>query len=144
MTKLFRMAAHEFIKHLRRPSFLIITALVPLIGAGLTLALGGQAARGLPGAGTSAQLANFHGSIGYVDAAGVIKGAPHEFPPTLFRAYPDENAARAAVASGEVSAFYVIPRDYLQSGAITRYARQLQLSAPDADLFKTLLRTNLL
>lgn len=140
MTKMFRLALHEFLKHLRRPSFILTTLLVPLIAAaitfGISLARGGsQEAGPLPGA------QDFEGTIGYVDQSGLIAQVPPEIPPSLFRAYPDEAAARAAVAAGEARVFYVIPPDYLQRGTVIRYAREL--SGGEQELFRTLLRAAL-
>jgi hypothetical protein len=56
---------------------------------------------------------------GYVDQSGLIQALPPDLPNDAFRAYGDEDAARAALKSGEISAYYLIPEDYLESGQIS-------------------------
>lgn len=55
-------------------------------------------------------------AIGYVDAAGIVAALPADLPPGLLRAYPDQDAARAALAAGEVSQYYLIPADFVATG----------------------------
>jgi ABC-2 type transport system permease protein len=142
MTKLFRLAIHEFLRHVRRPSFILTTLLVPLIGAAITFGIGLTRNRSQPDAGALPGAGDFRGTIGYVDQSGLITQVPPELPASLFRAYPDEEAARAAVVTGAAEVFYLIPRDYLQTGAVIRYARQL--GGGEQELFRALLRANLL
>lgn len=62
--------------------------------------------------------------IGYVDLAGVTQStaaasyAPDEGAPGVV-AYPDEDAARSALESGQVQGAYVIPADYLAERRLT-------------------------
>ncbi len=55
---------------------------------------------------------------GYVDASGVI----HEIPASISRGflipYPNEDAALQALQDGEISAVYLVPADYLDSGKL--------------------------
>ena len=52
---------------------------------------------------------------GFVDQSGWIKVIPPEFQGSLF-AYEDEEQAKKALGSGQITAYYVIPRDYLETG----------------------------
>lgn len=145
MNKFLLIARHELTKHLRRPSFLIITLAIPLVGLAVTLVVGMLNRTEAPTpTGVAAQAGRFEGRIGYVDNAGILTTTPDDFPPDLFRAYPDEAAARAAIAAGEVALFYVLPADYIQTGSVTRYAPQIQIDLADSDLFRTLVVANLL
>lgn len=52
--------------------------------------------------------------IGYVDHAGVIVSLPAGLPSGLLQAYDDETAADAAMASGVIEQYYVVPEDLLE------------------------------
>lgn len=55
---------------------------------------------------------------GYVDYSGTIQALPEYLQAGSLKAYADESAARQALEAGEIHAFYLIPVDYLDSGAI--------------------------
>ncbi|MEW6092556.1 MAG: ABC transporter permease, partial [Chloroflexota bacterium] len=68
-------------------------------------------------------------------------------PAGTFIAYPDEAAARLALESGEIAAFYLVPADFIESGEIT-YVRPdfspLSSGSEDqSDLFSWVLQFNL-
>lgn len=54
---------------------------------------------------------------GFVDPNGLIRVIPGEFQEYLF-AYEDEEQAKRTLQSGEITAYYVIPGDYLETGKI--------------------------
>ena len=61
-------------------------------------------------------------------------------------AYPDESSARQALAAGEISAFYIVPADYLQTGKITSIRpdlNPLSTSSAQSTLFTWVLQVNL-
>ena len=113
LRKWFLVARHEYNKMVRRKSFLIGTLGVPLLivvvmAVAISVAVGGADDR----------------PVGYVDHAGVLDASL--LPPEKgrrraieMRAYPDEDAARAALESGEIQALYVLPAEYLASGRMT-------------------------
>ncbi len=141
MNRLLLIARHEFLRHVRRPGFVILTVAVPLIGMIVTLVLGAINRNADP---TAALPGQFSGTIGYVDQAGILNTVPEYFPPNLFRAFPDEAAAQAALSSDAIQSYYLLPADYLQSGAVTRVAQQVQLSSDETQIFEQLIVANLL
>lgn len=56
--------------------------------------------------------------IGYVDEAGLIAQLPQGIPPEMLRAFPDEDAAQAALAAGELRQYYLIPMGFVESGEL--------------------------
>jgi len=55
-------------------------------------------------------------SEGYVDLAGLVQTLPSWLPAGALQSYPDEFSAQKALASQEISAYYVIPVDYIRTG----------------------------
>ena len=55
---------------------------------------------------------------GFVDHSGLIQILPPELPEDALRSYNDERAAKDALLSGEISAYYLIPENYIESGQI--------------------------
>jgi len=55
---------------------------------------------------------------GYVDLAGLISTIPADLPQDIFVAYPSEDTAAQALQEGEISAYYVIPEDFLEQGTV--------------------------
>jgi hypothetical protein len=55
---------------------------------------------------------------GYVDQSGLIEVIPDDLSPDHLLPYADEEAAREALAAGEISAYYVIPADYVERGEL--------------------------
>lgn len=116
MNKIWIIARHEYWVNLRRPGFLIMTALVPLLGF-VALLVGtffsGQAGNFLQQIFVSGSRLN-----GVVDQSG-------QFTPILpdyqeqFILFADVEAGRAAVASEDIRRLLVIPPDYMQTGEIT-------------------------
>jgi ABC-2 type transport system permease protein len=83
-------------------------------------------------------------TIGYVDEAGIIVGLPTAVPPTLFRAYPDEAAAQAALANGTIEQYFLIPADYLANGEFILVEREFSPFGRGNDaLFDYILTYNL-
>ncbi len=143
MDKFWLIARHDFFKHLLRPGFIGLTLAIPLIGLAVMLVmsfLGRDVAPTALDTITDAMVAQ---NIGYVDQSGLIVAVPDYLPADQLLAFADESEARAAVDTGEIAAFYLIPPDYLQHGQITRFAPQVQFNVGDDTLIESLLRFNL-
>ena len=112
MGKTLIVARHELRTMLSRTSYRVMTALIPC--AFLLLFIGGAIFAALAGGEFEPQSR----TVGYVDQAGIISGH-HEQGLTTFEAFPNESAARQAVAAGDVVAAYVIPPNYMESGSIS-------------------------
>lgn len=116
MRNVWIIGRHEFLTALLRPSFIIITLLIPFLGLlslGVAAFAGGQASSFL-----ATQFDPGIHTIGLVDNSGV-------FTPLLpkynqdFRAYSDEDTARAALQAGKIDVMLVFPTNYMQTGHIT-------------------------
>lgn len=81
--------------------------------------------------------------IGYVDESGLFADAGELTP--FFVIYEEETAVRAAVESGELSAYYHIPADYMESGELSRYSIELSIvDNVDQTIFRQFLLLTLL
>lgn len=110
----------ELVNSLTRRSFLLAAFGIPLISTLLfaAVALVNRSAPGAvaeiinpgrPGAGLPE---------GFVDHSGLIEIMPEDISEEVLRSYQDVDAAQLAVIHGEISAYYVIPEDYLEQGQI--------------------------
>lgn len=57
-------------------------------------------------------------SEGYVDNSGLIRTIPENIPEDQLRAFTNEDSAAIALRSGEISAYYLIPDDYVETGHV--------------------------
>lgn len=124
MHKTLTILKNELISLLSRPSFWLTTLGLPL-AAVLVFGVIGGLNRNASASQAVSQI--FLGPQtprveGYVDLSGIIQAVPPTIPPGTFLPYSDEAAARRALEAGEISAYYVVPADYLQRGEI-RYIR---------------------
>ncbi len=126
MHKIGVIAQHEYLVNVRRAGFIIMTALVPLLGAlGLLVAafFGGQAS-----AFFERQFAPEPEKIGVIDHLGA-------FTPILpayqerYHLFADEESGRAAVEADEITTLLVIPEDYVERGQVLVLSKGGALSA---------------
>jgi ABC-2 type transport system permease protein len=137
MRKLWLVAKHEYLRMVRRRSFLIGTLAVPVLiavvmGISIAFSIGNRDDR----------------PLGYVDLAGVLDvdaGSSDEGTSRLveMRAFADEASARAALEEGEIQAFYVLPDDYRQEGKLALYYWDDPPSDAVREQFDDHLRANL-
>ncbi|MDY6873273.1 MAG: ABC transporter permease [Chloroflexota bacterium] len=123
MKKIWLVLKTEFINTVTRRSFILTLILVPLIPA---LILGGMALFGGNDNGGQGEITQPEQSAdvaeGYVDQADIITKLPDWIDQGRLMRYDSEDAARRDTQSGVLQAYYVIPADYLETGAI-RYVR---------------------
>jgi ABC-2 type transport system permease protein len=148
MKKTFLILRHEIITILSRPSFLFAMFGIPIIGSMLFVAAA-QLNKGNPAQNVITQLISSPTTTqaeGYVDLGGIIKEIPTSVKPGLLIAYPDETSASQALAKGEISAYYVIPQDYIQSGEITNIRSNFNplVGSGQFSLLEWILQVNLL
>jgi ABC-2 type transport system permease protein len=148
MKKILLILKNEIITLISRPSFWLALLGLPLAG-GLVFAGVGAINKNANASQTVNQV--FSGPQdtrpeGYVDLSGIIRQIPETVPAGLFTAYPDEGSARKALVTGEISAFYIVPADYIQTGRIT-YVRPdlnpLASSGTQSGQFTWILQVNL-
>ena len=82
-------------------------------------------------------------TIGYVDQAGLIAAIPEPVPADAFRPYDDVEGAQEALEAGEISAYYLIPADYRESGRVERVSLRFPAAPPDTATFDWVLVSNL-
>lgn len=113
MQRTLRVAGHEFLRHVRRPSFLLTTALLPII-LGVVVLLTGNPAAGA--AGPDAPLPTAE-QVGIVDASGLLAATDSNEDGTV-QIFADEATARAALGAGTIAGYYRLPADYLSGGTV--------------------------
>jgi len=148
MKKILIVVKNEITTILRRTSFWLAALGVPLMGAVIFGAVGiinknAAATQTVTQVLTGPQVVR---PEGYVDLGGIIRQVPASVPDGMLIAYPDEASARRALEADEISAFYLVPKDYIQKGTIT-YIRPdfnpLASSGDQSYRFTGLLRVNL-
>jgi len=126
MRKILIVARHEYLVNVRRVGFIVMTALVPLLGAvGLLIAafFGGQAGQFF-----ESTFVRETGKIGLVDQLGT-------FTPILpayqeeFSLFADAQAGREALRSEEIGSLLIIPEDYVESGRVRIVTKEVGFSA---------------
>ena len=146
MKKTLWVILHEIRAALGRKSFLIMGLGLPLaIGiVALVLGLVNRDAT-LDPLGFAAGDAAAPVVEGYVDEAGLIERVPTDIAPGRFIEYADQGAALTALRAGEIEGFYLIPADYVESGALSEVRLRFDLLHQDSSdaLIRWLLVSNL-
>jgi ABC-2 type transport system permease protein len=121
MNKIWLVLRQEIVNTLSRKSFLFAMFGIPIIGI-LVFLVASQLSKANPAQNILSQLISSPPSVqtqGYVDLSGIIKEMPASVPESVLVAFPDEASAMQALKSGEISGYYIIPPDYIQTGTIT-------------------------
>ena len=133
MRNIWLVIKHEVVTMLKRPSFWVMTFLMPALLLGLQiysaiqdsdLDLGSADADKTEETSTTDMPV-----IGLVDEAGLIAEMPAEFPPDLFLPYTDEATARAALEADEIEQYVHISADYVATGDVTVYDKDFRILA---------------
>ncbi|MDY6893277.1 MAG: ABC transporter permease [Chloroflexota bacterium] len=138
MKKAILIINHELKQTLKRKSFIIMTAALPLL-----LLLGYGIYEGVQHW--------YHpsdtdiNSIGYVDKAGGFDDYTTQLGITFIQ-YSSEEEAKDALLGREVREYFVIHADYLSSGLITRYTadREVEMPGERWSQMRTFLLSNLI
>jgi ABC-2 type transport system permease protein len=120
MKKTSIVILNEIITRITRPSFLIVTFGIPILGFVLltvvtNLNKGNEASLGGL-IGTSMEDADM--SEGFVDYSGLIDVIPSDLPPNRLVPFEDEASALLAMRTGEIRAYYLIPEDVVENGEV--------------------------
>ncbi len=148
MNKTLLILKHEIITILSRPSFLFAMFGIPIIGIAVFM-IAGQLSKGNPAQSVLTQLISSPASTlpeGYVDESGIIKEIPASLQSGALMPFRDEASASQALKDGQISGYYLISADYLQSGKITNIRSDfnpLNSSGGSSDLNR-ILQVNLL
>ena len=121
MRRIMLVMRHEIVTTVTRKSFLFTAFGVPIIS---TLILFGVSLlnRNAPNVvnevlGSGDQVRDQ--KLGYVDLSGIIKVVPPSASGDALQAFPAVTEARQALSDGKINGYYVISKDYLQTGEIT-------------------------
>ncbi len=114
MTKILRVALHEYKRHVFNKRFLmglLSVPLVMLVMVGLIVIIIAMETNYAP--------------VGYVDHSGLlanpVSGPVPEKPdkPITMLAFETEAEAQIALQAGDIQAYYVLPADYMSTGSVT-------------------------
>ena len=119
MNKTQLVLRHELVTTMGRRSFIFASFGIPLIGLLLFVGLSAlnRSSPGILSSLTGPRDAPEGRIYGYVDQAGLIDAVPEDVAEALIE-YGDEDAALAALGSEDVSGYYLIPEDYVESGEL--------------------------
>ena len=140
---------HEIITQVSRKSFWIITMGVPIMAA-LVLILVNAINRDARVSEAVAGIINNPVETrpeGFVDPGGLIKSIPEGFPQGMFQQYLDESSAVEALEVGDISAYFLLPADYIDKGKIYYIAQKFNLlesGSENSGTFNWLVDFNLL
>jgi ABC-2 type transport system permease protein len=73
-------------------------------------------------------------SIGLVDQAGLIEEIPADILPDLFVRFRDQTAAKAALRSGRIEQYVLIPAGFVTDGQVTVYDHNFRISLSGQDM----------
>ncbi len=124
MNKTYLIFKHEFLLAIRRPGFIILTLIVPvmaLLGIGIIKLVSSL----------SDAPAYEITVIGYVDEVGIFDSQTNEGFDRLVP-FSSVEGAGEALARQEISEFIIIPSDYTSSGVIKRYTLKKEPQTPPA------------
>ena len=121
MRKIMLVLKNEIITLISRPSFWLALIGLPVVGA-LIFAGVGAINKSAGASQTVSQVVSGPQDTrpeGYVDLSRIIRQIPESVPPKTFVSFIDEASGRAALVAGKISALYIVPADYIQSGKLT-------------------------
>lgn len=117
MKKTLLVLKHELRTTVLRPSFLIMAIGIPVATFLIFSGVSAYNRRSPGGMGDIFGGADTLTVEGYVDAGGLVTHLPAGTEQFL-NAYPSADAAGQALSQGEISAYYIIPADYTETGEI--------------------------
>ncbi|MCU0490614.1 MAG: ABC transporter permease [Chloroflexaceae bacterium] len=143
MQRTLRVAGHEFLRHIRRPSFLFTTLFLPLV-VGLVFLLSNftdqRSTADAPAPETTAPTSGT--PIGYVDASGLLP-PPSAVATGRLQAFADEASAQTALQQSDIVGYYRVPADYL-TGGMVGWVGNAETGPEGEAAMRELLRTALL
>lgn len=119
MRKTFLVMRQELIATFKRPSFLFFAFVIPVMAVLVLGVVKLIRARSVEDSGTNISAPSDYQleTEGYVDHSGIIQTISEDLKDHLLR-FETEDLAKQALLSGEISAYYLVPADYLVSGQV--------------------------
>ncbi|MEA1976766.1 MAG: ABC transporter permease [Chloroflexota bacterium] len=118
MNKMFLIMRYELSKTFSRRSYVFFGFGIPLIAVLIVTVVAVWRRDSVEGTLPEVEEVQELEVEGYVDLAGLISTIPADLPQDIFLAYPSEDIAAQALQDGEISAYYVIPEDFLEQGTV--------------------------
>jgi len=118
MGKTWLVMRNEILTNISRRSWLLVSFGLPLLLVLIVFGSSWLGRSGSPPTGSGSGTSQRPGDLaveGYVDHSGLVQIIPDGLQGKLL-AYGDETQARAALEAGEITAYYVVPSDYVQQG----------------------------
>lgn len=149
MRNILLVIKHEILTTLGKRSFWIMTFLFPALIIGLSIGSQLLAERSFEKNGENRPTGDAAEVqvIGYVDEAGLITRLPQGLTPGMLRAFPDKDAAQAALEAGELRQYYLVPVDFVESGELVLVDNEFtpfkSFEDGGTDLFKYVVNYNL-
>ena len=138
MNKTWLIAKREFLTTVRRISYILLTISFPVLALlGILIYMGVTHWAVSPPPEEQ--------KIGYVDETGIFDDYTSA-DGVIFIPYDTNDTAKSALLSKEVSEYFIIPEDYLETGLIKRDTTQRELELPEVTMarIKKFLVANLL
>lgn len=120
MSKTLLVIRQELINTFNRRSYLVVAFGIPLLAVMILGVVKVVQSR----SGESATTSNSPSEEwqmeieGYIDQSGLIQIIPADLPEGHLISYENEEQAQAALASEEISAYYIVPTNYVENGEI--------------------------
>ncbi|MGA9531951.1 MAG: ABC transporter permease [Anaerolineales bacterium] len=143
MSNLLVVARREFIVHIRQRGFLLTSLGMPILFLVILIVpnlMGG----GAPPEPTSVATDAAGAKSGVVDQADIIREIPTSVPEGLLQPFDSEAQAADALMAGQIGDYYVIERNYRQTGSVLRVSESLPISPPGNAPIEQTLTANLL
>jgi len=120
MKKTWLVFRHEFITTVTRKSFLLVTFGLPLLAVVILIVISLFIGRNASGSNIPMGVEEEQAlkEEGYIDRSGLLVEIPGDLPVGTLVEFDDEKSAEEAIAAGEISAYYIVPDDYLVTGDI--------------------------
>jgi ABC-2 type transport system permease protein len=119
MKKTFLVMKNELITIFKSPSYLIMAFGIPVLAVlilGIVSLIQSDSDENIADEPTSS-VVHFIETEGYIDHSGLIQIIPDNLKGKLLP-YKTEDKAADALENGDISAYYIIPKDYLESGKV--------------------------
>jgi ABC-2 type transport system permease protein len=119
MQKIMLILRNELKKTLRSKGYIIFAFIIP-VAAVLILAFINFSNRSSGGEiETTAGEGSFELAVeGYVDQSRLVQAIPQDIPGDHLISYENEEEAQQAMSAGEITAYYLIPADYIPKGEV--------------------------
>jgi ABC-2 type transport system permease protein len=146
MNKILLILKNEFISVVTRPSFIITLFFLPILGLiGMVMVsvfFLNQPANLLAKLTTDSEKVNVQG---YLDPGFLIKVTPASLSSALIK-LENESSANKELVTGNITSYFIIPKDYLDKGEIILVQKDFNLfnSSDVTDNLQALLESNLL